>query len=97
MQSDFRRVFRVASLLFLSALPWVILLFIFFPRISFEHATYGFKGESIKRMGHDGTMHLDNTALLVPSERIVMEVGFNGDIPSSDTLYFRGSVLFSPL
>ncbi|WP_415406100.1 transglutaminaseTgpA domain-containing protein [Sulfurovum sp. CS9] len=94
MQSDLRRVFRVTSLLFLSALPWVILLFIFFPRISFEHATYGFKGESIKRMGHDGTMHLDNTALLVPSERIVMEVGFNGDIPSSDRLYFRGSVLY---
>jgi len=94
MQSDFLRVFRVTSLLFLSSLPWVILLFIFFPRISFEHATYGFKGESIKRMGHDGKMHLDNTALLVPSERIVMEVGFNRDIPSSDTLYFRGSVLY---
>ncbi len=94
MQSDLRRVFRVTSLLFLSALPWVILLFIFFPRISFEHATYGFKGESIKRTGHDGKMHLDNTALLVPSERIVMEVGFNGAIPSSDKLYFRGSVLY---
>ncbi len=94
MQSDFRRVFRVTSLLFVSSLPWVILLFIFFPRISFEHATYGFKGESIKRMGHDGKMHLDNTALLIPSERIVMEVGFNGGIPSSDKLYFRGSVLY---
>ena len=94
MQSDFRRVFRVTSLLFLSALPWVILLFIFFPRISFEHATYGFKGESIKRMGHDGKMHLDNTALLVPSERIVMEVGFHGAVPPPDTLYFRGSVLY---
>ncbi len=94
MQSDLRRAFRVASLLFLTALPWVILLFIFFPRISFEHANYGFKGENIKRMGHDGKMHLDNTALLVPSERIVMEVGFNGAIPSSDKLYFRGSVLY---
>jgi len=94
MQSDLRRVFRVTSLLFLSALPWVILLFIFFPRISFEHATYGFKGETVKRMGHDGKMHLDNTALLVPSERIVMEVAFNGTVPSSDKLYFRGSVLY---
>lgn len=94
MQSDFRPVFRMTSLLFLSALPWVILLFIFFPRISFEHADYGFKGENIKRMGHDGKMYLDNTALLVPSERIVMEVGFNGTIPSPDTLYFRGSVLY---
>ena len=94
MQSDLRRVFRVTSLLFISSLPWVILLFIFFPRISFEHATFGFKGENIKRMGHDGKMHLDNSALLVPSERIVMEVVFNGAIPSSDKLYFRGSVLY---
>ncbi|MEA3433840.1 MAG: DUF3488 and transglutaminase-like domain-containing protein, partial [Campylobacterota bacterium] len=47
-----------------------------------------------KRTGHDGKMHLDNTALLVPSERIVMEVGFNGAIPSSEKLYFRGSVLY---
>ena len=94
MQSDFRPVFRVTSLLFLSALPWVILLFIFFPRISFEHANYGFKGENVKRMGHDGKMHLDNTALLVPSERIVMEVAFKGAVPSSDSLYFRGSVLY---
>ncbi len=94
MQSDFRRVFRVTSLLFLSSLPWVILLFIFFPRISFEHATYGFKDETIKRMGHDGKMHLDNSALLIPSERIVMEVAFNRSVPSSDILYFRGSVLY---
>ncbi len=94
MKSDLRRVFRVTSLLFLSALPWVILLFIFFPRISFEHATYGFKGETVKRMGHDGKMHLDNTALLIPSERIVMEVGFTGTVPPSEKLYFRGSVLY---
>ncbi len=94
MQRDFRSVFRVTSLLFVSSLPWVVLLFIFFPRISFEHATYGFKGESVKRMGHDGKMHLDNTALLIPSERIVMEIGFNGTIPSSEKLYFRGSVLY---
>jgi len=94
MQSNFSRVFRVSSLLFLTALPWVILLFIFFPRISFEHANYGFKGESVKRMGHDGKMYLDNTALLVPSERIVMEVGFKEKVPKPDMLYFRGSVLY---
>ncbi|MEA1953737.1 MAG: DUF3488 and transglutaminase-like domain-containing protein [Campylobacterota bacterium] len=94
MQSNFTKVLRVTALLFFSSLPWVILLFIFFPRISFEHATYGFKGESIKRMGHDGKMYLDNTALLVPSERIVMEVGFKGAVPPPSSLYFRGSVLY---
>jgi len=76
------------------SLPWVVILFIFFPRISFEHANYGFKGETTQRMGHDGTMYLNKKALLVPSDRIVMEVGFEKEVPSSEKLYFRGSVLY---
>jgi hypothetical protein len=86
--------FRTSMLMFAYSLPWVIILFIFFPRISFEHADYGFKGEHIQRMGHDGTMFLDGNALLVPSSRIVMEVGFDEAIPPSDALYFRGSMLY---
>ena len=85
---------RMTAMLFALSLPWVVLLFIFFPRISFEHASYGFRGDENRRMGHDGTMFLDNTALLVPSERIVMEVGFLGTVPPEDRLYFRGSVLY---
>jgi transglutaminase-like putative cysteine protease len=45
-------------------------------------------------MGHDGTMFLDANALLVPSSRIVMEVGFEGKIPPASSLYFRGSILY---
>jgi len=86
--------FRASMVMFMYSLPWVVLLFIFFPRISFEHATYGFKGETVKRMGHDGTMYLDGNALLVPSDRIVMEVGFDGEIPEASKLYFRGSILY---
>jgi transglutaminase-like putative cysteine protease len=71
-----------------------VVLFIFFPRISFEHANYGFKGETTQRMGHDGTMYLDSKALLVPSDRIVMEVGFDKEVPPSSKLYFRGSILY---
>ncbi len=89
------RSLRIAGMLFALSLPWVILLFIFFPRISFKHATYGFHGDAVRRMGHDGTMHLDSAALLVPSQRIVMEVRFsNGAIPPDNRLYFRGSVLY---
>jgi len=94
MQSDLVQSFRAAMVMFMYSLPWVVVLFIFFPRISFEHASYGFKGENIKRMGHDGTMYLDGNALLVPSDRIVMEVGFDKEIPPANTLYFRGSVLY---
>ncbi|MDQ7083478.1 MAG: DUF3488 and transglutaminase-like domain-containing protein [Sulfurovum sp.] len=48
----------------------------------------------MQRMGHDGTMFLDSNALLVPSNRIVMEVGFEGSVPPSSSLYFRGSTLY---
>ncbi|NKQ40129.1 MAG: DUF3488 domain-containing transglutaminase family protein [Sulfurovum sp.] len=94
MEGSLVESFRSSMLMFMYSLPWVVVLFIFFPRISFEHANYGFKGEVIKRMGHDGTMFIDGNALLVPSERIVMEVGFEGEIPAEDTLYFRGSILY---
>ncbi|WP_345989010.1 DUF3488 and transglutaminase-like domain-containing protein [Sulfurimonas sp. HSL1-2] len=85
---------RITGMLFALSLPWVVLLFFFFPRISFEHASYGFRGDDITRTGHDGTMRMDGAALLVPSERIVMEVGFLGAIPPEEQLYFRGSVLY---
>lgn len=94
MDGDLLESFRSSMVMFMYSLPWVVVLFIFFPRISFEHANYGFKGENIQRMGHDGTMHIDSKALLVPSDRIVMEVGFDDKVPTSDQLYFRGSTLY---
>ncbi len=94
MDGDMIESFRSSMVMFMYSLPWVVVLFIFFPRISFDHANYGFKGENIQRMGHDGTMFLDSKALLVPSDRIVMEVGFDKEVPSSDKLYFRGSILY---
>ena len=94
MESNLVESFRSSMVMFMYSLPWVVILFIFFPRISFEHANYGFKGEVTKRMGHDGTMYLDGNALLVPSDRIVMEIGFEGEVPDVNQLYFRGSVLY---
>lgn len=94
MEGDMVEGFRSSMVMFMVSLPWVVVLFIFFPRISFEHATYGFKVETIQRMGHDGTMYLDSKASLVPSDRIVMEVGFEKEVPSSNHLYFRGSILY---
>jgi hypothetical protein len=94
MGGDLVESFRSGMVMFMYSLPWVVVLFIFFPRISFDHASYGFKAENVQRMGHDGTMYLDKKALLVPSDRIVMEVGFEHAVPPSDLLYFRGSILY---
>jgi len=94
MRASAAESLRMTGMLFGLSLPWVVLLFLFFPRISFEHASYGFRGDELRRTGHDGRMYLDNHALLVPSERIVMEVGFGRTVPDDSQLYFRGSVLY---
>jgi transglutaminase-like putative cysteine protease len=96
MGGNIYQSFSLSTIMFMYALPWVVLLFIFFPRISFEHASYGFKGETVRRMGHDGTMYLDNKSLLVPSNKVVMEVGFTQGLPPLAQLYFRGSTLYIP-
>ncbi len=96
MQGSLRENLRVTSMLFTLSLPWVVLLFIFFPRISFEHASYGFTSDGEGRLGHDGTMFLDNRALAVLSDRIVMEVGFEGAIPPSNQLYFAVQCYIMP-
>jgi len=94
MASPLIEVFKMSLILFSMALPAVVVLFLVFPRISFEKADYGFKGEDIARMGHDGTMKLGSAALLVPSRRVVMEVLFDEAVPPDNMLYFRGSVLY---
>ena len=94
MQSPLIEAFRMSLLLFSMALPAVVLLFLVFPRISFEKSDFGFKGDTVARTGHDGTMNLGAKALLVPSERVVMEVLFDTVIPPNELLYFRGSVLY---
>lgn len=95
MEAKLSTLIRTTTMLFMLSLPAVIVLFIVFPRISFKKAEFGFKGELEMRTGHDGKMHLDSNALLVPSERVVMEVMFPKDkIPADNQLYFRGSALY---
>jgi len=94
MQSSFKNALRINTLLYLFSLPIVLLLFLVFPRISYKNSDFGFKGEEIKRTGHDGTMYIDSNALLVPSSKIVMEVSFKGKVPPAKYLYFRGSTLY---
>lgn len=97
MQGSWRENLRMTGMFYALSLPWVVILFIFFPRISFEHASYGFRQDVLGTMGHDGKMYLDNKAELVLSDRIVMEVSFQGSIPPAKQLYFRGTVLYNNL
>ncbi len=86
-------VLKKTSQLFVLSLPAVVILFLVFPRISFQKAEFGFQADSYISSGYDGTMKvsLDNVRL---SNRVVMEVSFKDKIPLDNELYFRGSTLY---
>jgi len=97
MRSSFLESMRSSLMLMTMSLPVVVLLFMVFPRISFETKDFGFRETKTIRTGHDGLMHIGTDALLVPSRKIVMEVWFDAFLPKEEELYFRGSVLYKDL
>ncbi len=94
MQSSLKNALRINTLLYLFSLPIVLFLFLTFPRISYKNASFGFTQAEVKRTGHDGTMFIDSTSLLIPSSKVVMEVSFEKEVPFEGQLYFRGSTLY---
>ncbi len=94
MNSPLYDALKMAFSIFAYALPIVAILFLVFPRISFEKADYGFQDELIKRSGHNGQMSLGSDALLVPSSQVIMEVYFDEKLPKGRDLYFRGTTLY---
>ncbi len=94
MNSSLYDALKVSLSIFAYSLPIVALLFLVFPRISFEKADYGFRDELVKRSGHNGQMSLGSDALLVPSNQVIMEVYFDERLPKGRELYFRGTTLY---
>ena len=94
MQKPLYEGVKMATVLFFTALPIVVVLFLFFPRISFERGEFGFGQDGSFVSGHEGAMHLGADALSVISNAKVFEVEFFDTFPQPDQLYFRGSVLY---
>jgi transglutaminase-like putative cysteine protease len=94
MQKTFLEGMRFAAVMFFVSLPVIVVLFLFFPRISYDRGNFGFKQDASAVSGHDGAMHLGAEALDVLSERKVMEVEFVNGIVGEEALYFRGSTLY---
>ena len=94
MNSSLYDVLKMSLSIFAYSLPVVALLFMVFPRISFEKADYGFQEELVKRSGHNGQMSLGSDALLVPSNQVIMEVYFDKKLSKGRELYFRGTTLY---
>ena len=92
MDALFIDVLKKTSQLFLLSLPSVIIMFLLFPRISFDKAEFGFRGETYTTSGYDGTMRVSSNEIKL-TDKLIMEVSFEDANISDDSLYFRGSTL----
>ena len=92
MDAPLLELIKFNSSLFLLSLPMVVVLFIAFPRISFEKAEFGFRADSYVGGSYDGKMDVGDLPF-IGSGRVVMEVYFEDMVPPAKELYFRGSTL----
>ena len=93
MDAPLSELLRFNGALFLLSLPAVVVLFIAFPRISFEKAEFGFRAEGYTSGEFDGSMYVSDSPF-VPRNKVVMELFFKNGVPKEEQLYFRGSVLY---
>lgn len=82
---------RSASIM-LQAVPFMILLFIMFPR--FHSSIFHLTGQKTGYTGFTDRLSLGNISRLVYSNKTAFRVEFEKDIPNRNLLYFRG-VVFS--
>ena len=81
---------RVAGGMALLGAPIMVVLFLFFPRIA---PLWGVPGEMAGRTGLSDTMKVGSVATLAQDESVALRVKFNGAVPNTSQLYFRGPVL----
>jgi len=93
MDAPLSELLRFNGMLFLLSLPAVVVLFIAFPRISFEKAEFGFRAEGYTSGAFNGSMYVSDSPF-VPRNKVVMELFFKNGVPKEEQLYFRGSVLY---
>jgi len=87
-----RGTLRHAGLLLLQSLPFMLALFLLFPRI--PGPLWGLPQDAhAGRTGLSETMAPGNIANLAQSGEIAFRVLFNGPLPPRDKLYWRGPVL----
>jgi len=85
------RTIRTAAILLAQAIPLMVVLFVFFPRIS-PLWTVPIQ-TSVARTGVTDSMSPGDIAFLTQSDELAFRVTFEGDIPRNRQLYWRGLVL----
>lgn len=84
---------RLAGILLGQAVPLMIILFIFFPRV--QGPLWGLPQESSTGVsGLSDTMTPGSISKLILSDAVAFRVNFYGDIPQPKQLYWRGPVLW---
>jgi transglutaminase-like putative cysteine protease len=87
-----RELLGFSGRLVLQALPFMVLLYLFFPRVT--GPLWGLPHEGfIARTGFSELLDLGSIASLAQNDEIAFRVQFHGPLPAPDKLYWRGLVL----
>lgn len=83
---------RLAGILLLQALPFMLIFFLLFPR--FQGGLWGRTHLNTAQTGFSDQVGFGNIAELARNTEIAFRVEFAGEIPSRNQLYWRGIVLW---
>ena len=90
---NIKRRLQTASMLFIQALPLMIIMFLLFPRIS--GPLWGLPKDALLGItGIDDEMSPGSISQLILSDEVAFRVAFDGGIPDKSKLYWRGPVLW---
>ncbi len=90
--SSLRATLRYAGLLSAQAIPFMLVLYLLFPRIA--GPLWGLPQDAHSgQTGLSDTMSPGSIAHLAQSSEIAFRVRFDGEIPAKDKLYWRGPVM----
>ena len=88
-----RERLQSAAILFLHALPLMLIMFLMFPRYS--GPLWGLPKDALAGLsGIDDEMSPGSISQLILSDEVAFRVEFNGPIPDKSDLYWRGPVLW---
>jgi len=83
---------RIASVLLLQAIPLMLILFVLFPRV--QGPLWGLPQDAFASTGLDDKMAPGSFARLSLSEEVAFRVGYAGQTPLREQMYWRGPVLW---
>jgi len=85
---------KLAGKMVLQAIPVMLLLFVFFPRIA--GPLWGLPQDAYNSTtGIDDSMTLGKISQLILSDEVAFRVKFEGEIPRQSQLYWRGPILWN--